>query len=114
VIPLLKSVPALQESYGSHCNDAELEAERGYAREQQPISQYRAMAGIPLLILNGEADDIVPISAAQEFARLLQMEPQGELVKAVFYPGVGHEIKLEMELEAIRWMKQQLGNGGQL
>lgn len=104
-----EGVEALKATYGPLYSEEAVEAGRRYAEAEQPLNTYRAMAGTPLLLLNGQDDRLVPPEGVVRFYDLLRaVAPPGQ-VKLVLYPGVGHETKPEMRTEALAWLKRHLG-----
>jgi len=76
---------------------------------RQPSNFLAALKDFPLLILNGESDEIMPIDDIKEFYhRAKQHYTQGDLIQLIEYKDVGHTPTFEMTSEAIAWLKKYL------
>ena len=74
-----------------------------------PIHHADRFADRPLLLLNGEADTLVPITCNQ--ALLAACRPhytQPERLRLSPYPGIGHACPPEMVAEAVGWLQRWL------
>jgi len=79
-------------------------------KRYDPINNVQRFRTIPLLLLNGELDDLIPLECAQSLYEALKPQYQAtpERLKMKVYPGVGHEYTHEMEDEAVDWLKRHL------
>lgn len=79
-------------------------------KRYDPIHNVQRFRSIPLLLLNGELDDLVPLECAQSLYEALKPQYQAtpERLKMKVYPGVGHEYTHEMEDDAVDWLKRHL------
>jgi dienelactone hydrolase len=79
-------------------------------KKYDPIHNVQRFRSIPLLLLNGELDDLIPLECAQSLYEALkpQYRATPERLKMKVYPGVGHEYTHEMEDEAVHWLKRHL------
>jgi len=76
---------------------------------RQPSSHLDKVKDFPLLILNGELDEIMPIGDVKEFyERAKRSFTHKELIKLIEYKGIGHTPTFEMLSEAIAWLKRYL------
>ena len=87
-----------------------VESAGGLIKRYDPIYNAQRFRSIPLLLLNGEIDDLIPLECAQSLDEALkpQYRATPERLKMIVYPGVGHEYTHEMEDEAVDWLKQYL------
>jgi len=79
-------------------------------KRYDPIFNVQRFRSIPLLLLNGEIDDLIPLECARSLYEALKPQYQAapERLKMKVYPGVGHEYTREMEDEAVDWLKRRL------
>jgi dienelactone hydrolase len=79
-------------------------------KRYDPIHNVQRFRSMPLLLLNGELDDLIPLECAQSLYEALRPQYQAtpERLKMKVYPGVGHEYTHEMEDEAVDWLKRYL------
>ena len=63
-------------------------------------------SSIPLLLIQGENDDLIPFGASERFAQRLCQHDQ--MVKLSLYPGVGHSVTDISRPEALWWMAGRL------
>lgn len=76
---------------------------------RQPSNFLSSLKDFPLLILNGELDEIMPIDDIKEFYhRAKQHYTQKDLIQLIEYKEVGHTPTFEMTSEAIAWLKKYL------
>lgn len=67
------------------------------------------MAKIPLLMLNGELDGIIPASKVQDFFRLLKPQYKyHETIELHIHADVGHADNLPMNVEIVQWLLKYL------
>lgn len=77
--------------------------------ERDPVGHLSKLPDLPLLILNGTADEHMPIEPIRKFYR--QVKKLYELktrIRMVEYDGVGHLITPEMMADATDWLKEFL------
>lgn len=75
--------------------------------KDQPLSKLSKMVGLPLLMLNGENDPIVPIDEVRAFRDDLARQLLGsDLVELVEYPDTGHQFRPDMLEKTIAWFKK--------
>jgi len=79
-------------------------------KRYDPIYNVKRFRSVPLLLLNGEIDDLIPLECAQSLYEALKPQYQAtpDRLKMKVYPGVGHEYTHEMEDEAVDWLKRYL------
>jgi dienelactone hydrolase len=76
---------------------------------RQPSNFLSTLKDFPLLILNGELDEIMPIEDIEEFYhQAKQHYTQKDLIRLMEYKGIGHTPTFEMALEAVAWLKRYL------
>jgi alpha-beta hydrolase superfamily lysophospholipase len=79
------------------------------AAQVQPLNKFAAMKDIPLLILSGEKDPIIPVNEVKQFYEQLQLlYTCKEDIKHVVYNGVGHIDNLPMNMELAQWFVKYL------
>jgi dienelactone hydrolase len=72
-----------------------------------PITNAGRFADRPLLLINGDADSLVPVECNKEFyAACSPHYRHPERLRLSIYAGVGHQIVPEMWAEAKAWMAQ--------
>lgn len=79
-------------------------------KRHDPIENAAAFAGRPLLMTNGDADDVVPITCNQRLLRRLRpvYAAAPERLRLSPYKGVGHAIPEEMWKETREWLLRWL------
>lgn len=81
----------------------------GLAAQIQPLNRMAEIAGLPLLMLNGADDPLMPVAAMEKFYN--QLKPlyiNGEDLKLAVCPGVGHSDTVEMNMEMAMWFIRHL------
>ncbi len=75
-----------------------------------PVNKAHLFRSMPVLLLNGENDDIIPLECASSLYEALKPNYQStpDRLRMKVYEGVGHEYKSEMEKEAVEWLKRNL------
>jgi len=74
-----------------------------------PISHPERFADRPLLMLNGDADDLVQVECNQRFEAAVRPHyTHPDRLRLSVYPGVGHATPPEMWAEARAWLVQWL------
>jgi dienelactone hydrolase len=76
---------------------------------RDPAACLSALRDLPLLILNGTADEHMPIEPIRRFYRQAKkLYGRKTLIRMVEYDGVGHIITPEMMTAAVDWLKRYL------
>ena len=74
---------------------------------RDPAACLSALRDLPLLILNGTADEHMPIEPIRRFYRLAKkLYGRKTRIRMVEYDGVGHVITPEMMMSAVGWLKR--------
>jgi dienelactone hydrolase len=103
------SVAAVLKESDSRYSDEVLAAELGSAGINEPIGRYQEMKGVPLMLIQGEVDPLVPVESMRDFYRTLQgIVDEPEDLRLIIYPGIGHTIIAEMTMEVVRWFQKHL------
>jgi dienelactone hydrolase len=90
-------------------NDEDLERLKGEIGKIQPMEKYQLMSGIPIKILNGEIDAIIPVEGVKKLHELLEPEYEDkEDISIKIYPGVGHAITPDMIDDTNAWFIKHL------
>lgn len=78
-------------------------------RKFDPINNLASFIDRPLLMTNGEIDELVQISANRRFeAALRPLYTRPERLQLSAYPGIGHAIPAEMWQESLDWLQRWL------
>ena len=78
-------------------------------RRFDPIHRPEVFADRPLLLLNGEEDQMVPLSCNQGFEKALRPYfRQKERLELRAYAEVGHTVTKEMQTNAVDWLEHWL------
>ncbi|MBI5450333.1 MAG: dienelactone hydrolase family protein [Gammaproteobacteria bacterium] len=73
-----------------------------------PLQRHPANAAIPILMIHGDCDDIIPLPMAEISRQAL--EKSGYHPQWRCYPGMGHSVCID-EIQTIgRWLVERLGN----
>jgi len=75
-----------------------------------PVNKAHLFRSIPVLLLNGERDDLIPLECATSLYEALKPHYQDapERLRMKVYEGIGHEYTSEMEKEAVEWLRRNL------
>lgn len=96
---------ALEPAYAKHFDEQKI----SQIEQRQPSNYLSTLKDFPLLILNGELDEIMPIDDTKEFYhRARQNYTQPDLMRLIEYKGIGHTPTFEMISDAIAWLKRYL------
>jgi len=78
--------------------------------KHDPVNKAHLFRSMPVLLLNGENDDIIPLECASSLYEALKPNYQNapDKLRMKVYEGVGHEYTSEMEKEAVEWLKKSL------
>lgn len=83
-------------------NEEDLE----YIESIEPINLLSSMKDFPLLMLNGQKDELISIKGArQAFSILKESYANKERIKLIEYEDVGHERSRDMIIDACEWLK---------
>lgn len=77
-----------------------------------PVNKAHLFRSMPVLLLNGELDDLIPLECASSLYEALKPNYQDtpDKLRMKVYKGVGHEYTSEMEKEAVEWLKKNLSS----
>jgi alpha-beta hydrolase superfamily lysophospholipase len=76
---------------------------------RQPSNYLSTLKDFPLLIVNGELDEIMPIDDTKEFYHQAKQHYTKEaLIQLIEYRGVGHTPTFEMVSDAVSWFNKYL------
>jgi len=75
-----------------------------------PINNAHLFRSIPVLLLNGERDDLIPLECASSLYEALKPHYQDapDRLRMKVYKGIGHEYTSEMEKEAVEWLRRNI------
>jgi len=75
-----------------------------------PINRAHLFRSIPVLLLNGERDDLIPLECATSLYEALKPHYRDapERLRMKVYEGIGHEYTSEMEKEAVEWLRRNI------
>lgn len=75
-----------------------------------PINNAHLFRSIPVLLLNGERDDLIPLECASSLYEALgpHYQATSDKLRMKVYEGIGHEYTRAMEMEAVEWFKKNL------
>jgi len=75
-----------------------------------PINKVHLFRSIPVLLLNGEGDDLIPLECATSLYEALKPHYQDapDRLRMKVYKGIGHEYTSEMEREVVEWLRRNL------
>jgi len=91
--------------YAKHFNEEKI----SQIENRQPCHYLSTLKDFPLLMLNGELDEIMPIDDTKEFYQQAKQHYTKEaLIQLIEYRGVGHTPTFEMALDAISWFNKYL------
>jgi dienelactone hydrolase len=78
-------------------------------RRYDPIEHPERLSDRPLLMLNGDSDDLVQMECNQRLeAAVRPYYSHPERLRLIIYPGVGHAVPPEMWAEAKQWLVRWL------
>ncbi|WP_135556330.1 alpha/beta hydrolase family protein [Paenibacillus cymbidii] len=87
--------------------EADISKLEALARDEQPINRWSAIPNMPLLLLAGDEDPLVPLPHAERLSDLLRRrDGEDSLMKLSVYRGVKHDFTTEMAQESIEWMRR--------
>lgn len=86
------------------------EEAREKVRAIDPVHHANGFWPRPVLILHGDADEMVPVQGARRLHAALQplYAKRPDILRLEEYPGVGHELLPEMSAEAVEWARRYL------
>lgn len=79
------------------------------AKKVQPLNRMANMAGLPLLMLNGAEDPLMPADSLRRFYE--EMKPlygNGDDIRLAIHPGVGHSDTVDMNIQMAMWFIKYL------
>lgn len=108
--PMIGS-PDLTDQYGHSAPWEEIDpATRERVLEHNPLAHHDTMAHVRLLVQNGDADTIVPVTGTRrlddKLRELYRSHP--DEYRYIEYPGRGHETPDEMQERTIAWLTEAL------
>lgn len=72
---------------------------------RQPAACPERAAGVPLLVMNGAADELMPLGPIRAYVDALRRLAPATEVRHSVYPGVAHADNLPMNLEMLAWFR---------
>lgn len=79
------------------------------AQAVQPLNRREHMANLPLLMLNGAMDPLMPVDSLHRFYDAMKpLYHKQEDISLCVYPGVGHADNVEMNLQMAAWFAKYL------
>lgn len=100
---------ALFMNYGLINSQEGMAAFTEAAARVQPLNRMANVAGLPLLMLNGAEDPLMPVWSVERFHEQLKpMYGNAEDLKLSVYPGVCHGDTVEMNIEMAMWFMKYL------
>jgi len=73
----------------------------------EPINSLKSMKDFPLLMLNGEDDELISVEGVRESFNMIEKNyTNKDMIKLIQYKGVGHERAPMMIGEACRWLER--------
>lgn len=104
-----EGVKAEMKASGLVKSDADMEEYARIASKVQPLNKFTNMKDIPLLILSGGDDPIIPTDIVKQFYEQLQaLYTCKEDIKHIVYNGVGHVDNYPMNMELAQWFVKYL------
>ena len=75
-----------------------------------PINNAHLFRSMPVLLLNGERDDLIPLECASSLYEALKPHYQDapDNLRMKVYKGIGHEYTSDMEKEAVEWLRRNI------
>lgn len=108
----LMAAPATAELFLQHgiiACPADMQGFVGLAEKVQPMNRLENAAGMPLLMLNGAEDPLMPVPPLERFAeKLHRLRGDDGSVRLSVYPGMGHADSVEMNVEIAMWFQKYL------
>lgn len=90
-------------------SDDDMEEYMRIASQVQPLNKFSNMKDIPLLILSGSMDPIIPIDGVKKFYEQLQpLYTNKDDIRHAVYNGLGHIDNLPMNMEMAQWFVKYL------
>lgn len=108
--PMIGS-PDLTDQYGESAPWDEIDANtQARVQEHNPLAHFKAMAHVRLLVQNGDADTIVPVTGVRRLDEKLRplYASHPDDYRYIEYPGLGHATPDEMQERTIAWLTQSL------
>lgn len=86
------------------------ESAKEFVKKYDPINNVHRFRSMPILLLNGELDDIIPLECASSLYNALKplYKSAPDKLKMKVYPKIGHEYTPKMETDAVEWFRKHL------
>ena len=99
----------LYMEYGLVGSDKEMAHLISKAEAVQPLHRLQAVTGLPLLMLNGSQDPLMPAGTVEAFyGRMHPLYTDGEALKLSVHPNTGHADTVWMNMEMADWFRKYL------
>ena len=107
--PLIGS-PDLSDKYGqSYDWDVYSDEVKKKITDAMPLTHYKKMAHVSLLIQNSAEDTVVPVTGTRRLDRLIRpLYNENGNYKYIEYFGIGHEATPIMKRRAVEWLAEKL------
>jgi dienelactone hydrolase len=93
----------------SNFNENDIMRIEKYIESIEPLNYAKNSNDLPLLMLNGEKDELIPINNIREsYSKLQDNYKDQQLVKFVEFEGIGHTVTPQMLEVACEWFKKYL------
>ncbi|MGH4121611.1 MAG: hypothetical protein ACREV6_01540 [Clostridium sp.] len=80
-----------------------------YIESIEPLNHTENMKDLPLLMLNGKKDELIPInSIRQSYCKLQNNYKDQQLIKSIEFEGIGHTVTPQMLEVACEWIKKYI------
>jgi dienelactone hydrolase len=90
-------------------DSAEMDEMIEKVKRYQPLALYEAMKDIPLLMINGDKDEITSIEGSKKLYSLLEpLYSDKRALKLSIYKGVDHNLTYDMDIETADWIAHYL------
>jgi len=82
----------------------------GLISKYDPINNVHLFRSMPVLLLNGDRDELIPLECASSFYEALKPHYRDapDRLRMKVYEGIGHEYTPAMQNEAVEWFKGNL------
>jgi len=110
-VSVMKTREAAQyyENRGIKPDSPEMEMLMEKVGRSQPLARYEEMRDIPLLMINGDKDEITSIEGSKKLYSLLEpLYADKTALKLSVYKGVDHNLTYDMDIEAADWFARYL------
>jgi len=90
-------------------NEEDITKIEKYIENIEPLNYRENSREFPLLMINGEKDELIPINNNRKsYSELLNTYKNKELIKFIEYEGVGHTVTPQMLDSAYEWIKKHI------